>query len=129
MDSASTMNTGLRPFFRSFEAFIEAGVLPLQSAHPAWIRFDGQRSGGNRTPVGYFVSGDGIWRVHADTWFRPLLIAYEAGERDPSRLALVVEETSRSRSKCLVLRPDLRGWNRFKHLYVYWHGPYSQHAH
>ena len=37
--------------------------------------------------VGTFMHGDAIWRVHADSHFEPLLIAYEAADRDaiPSR--------------------------------------------
>lgn len=67
----------------SFAAFMEQVVLPKQAAGPAQIRLDGQLSGGNREPAGFFLASGkalagscrfafratdtGLWRTQSKT--------------------------------------------------------------
>ena len=104
---------------QSFRSFMEAVVLPMRGANPSHRRLDGQVAGGNREVVGIFRYGGRVWKVHADTHYEPLLIAYNAltsGTDDP-----FVEESTR-RGLCLDLLPELRARRRDprrKYLYIY----------
>jgi hypothetical protein len=64
--------------YATFREFVEHLVLPMREAHPDHKRLDGQPSGGNRTVAGTFWHRGRRWKVHADTHYRQLLIAYEA---------------------------------------------------
>ena len=105
--------------YPSFRAFVEQMILPMQSAHPDDIRLDGQPTGGNREVVGTFWHAGRQWKVHADTHYRPVLIAYgalQAGElSDP-----FIERPTKS-GACLDLVPALRArtGDPDKHLYIY----------
>lgn len=105
--------------YPSFRAFVEQLVLPMQASRPQDKRLDGQPSGGNRDVVATFWHLGRRWKVHADTHFRPLLIAYEALDRgeltDP-----FTEQPTRS-GTCLDLVPALRTRTQdpHKHLYIY----------
>jgi hypothetical protein len=103
--------------FTTFRAFMEGAVIPHRDAHPEWIRLDGAQTGGNWEVFGRFERAGARWRVHADSHFEPLLIAYDAtraGE-DP-----FVEEPT-TRGLRLDLREDLgaRVKSGFRHLYIY----------
>ncbi len=97
---------------------MEAVVIPRKALDPAKVRFDGwsPNSGGNREIAGRFRHQGKAWKMHSDTRFEPLLIAYaevKKGRRDP----FVEEITQRERGTRLVLRNDL--WKGFKYLYIY----------
>jgi hypothetical protein len=104
---------------QSFRGFIEEVALPMRAANPSHRRLDGQVAGGNREVVGRFRHRDRVWKVHADTHYEPLLIAYEAvktGTDDP-----FIEEPTR-RGRCLDLLPELRAQRQdpaHKYLYIY----------
>ena len=102
----------------SFLEFMEKRVLPHRDAHPDWQRLDGAQTGGNWEVFGRFLRAGGRWRVHADTHFEPLLIAWEAvrgGDPDP------FVESPTTRGLRLDLRDDLaaRVKSGFRHLYIY----------
>lgn len=106
----------------SFVEFVEQRVLPHRSAHPDWQRLDGAETGGNWEVFGRFMRAGARWRVHADSHFESLLIAYEAassGGGDP------FIEAPTSRGLRLDLREDLsqRVSSGFRHLYIYNDGP------
>lgn len=103
----------------SYVSFIESIVLPRRSLSPHHIRLDGEVAGGNRTVVGVFRGGGGEWKVHEDSRYEPLLIAYEAAKAgDPWPF---VEEPTKS-GTALVLKPELRAEmsdGRHKYIYIY----------
>lgn len=100
-----------------FVAFVEAVALPSKAAQPNAIRFDGALTGGNFDVVGTFRHHGKEWKVHADTHYRPLELAYAAAQskQDP------FVETPTKRGVCLVLTQQLRGQqkSRAKYLYIY----------
>src|SRR5688572_18038462 len=85
--SGTSGRLGVMSDFPSFREFMKQLILPMQADHPEDTRLDGQPSGGNREVVARFSHGGRRWKVHADTHYRQLLVAYEAlrdGEvRDP----------------------------------------------
>jgi len=50
------------------------------------MRLDGELSGGNRTVVGVFRGDGRDWKVHEDSHYEPLLIAYEAARAGDGRV-------------------------------------------
>ena len=106
----------------SFAAFMEHVVLPRQAADPAQIRLDGQASGGNREPAGFFWHQGKLWRVHADSHFEPLILAYGALKEKPTEDPFIATATGSGYRHCLVLTSELQKQlrqPRFKHLYIY----------
>lgn len=105
--------------YGSFRAFVEDFVLPMQQAHPEDKRLDGQPSGGNLNVAGIFWHKARRWKVHADTHYRPLLVAYEALRS--REFADPFVETPTQRGTCLDLTPILRArtGDPDKHLYIY----------
>lgn len=106
----------------SFAEFMEQRVLPHREAHPEWKRLDGADTGGNWEIFGRFLRAGARWKVHADSHFEPLLIAYDAlraGDADP------FVESATTRGLRLDLRDDLaqRVKSGFRHLYIYNDGP------
>jgi hypothetical protein len=103
----------------SFAAFMRSVVLPLRAANPTWRRLDGASTGGNRTVAGQFRHAAQLWKVHADTHFAPLEIAWRAVQADATSDPFVVEHAQAGR--CLALRDDLRRQyaSPHKHLYIY----------
>jgi hypothetical protein len=98
-----------------FRAFMEQLALPSKAKNPAQKRLDGRKGGGNRECFGEFYRNGKVWKVHADTRFEPLEVAYrtEIAGRDP-----FVETQTNGSNICLELRPGL--WpQRYKHLYIY----------
>jgi hypothetical protein len=102
---------------QDFRSFMQIVVLPSKAAQPTAIRLDGARTGGNRTVAGTFRHHGTLWKVHADTHYEPLEIAYKAAleGQDP------FVEGRTSSGKCLALRADLRASQRSrpKYLYIY----------
>jgi hypothetical protein len=110
----------LRPetMYPSFVGFVETVVLPGRRAYPQRRRLDGQRTGGNRTVAGRFLHGGRQWKVHADTHYETLLVAYEAAVKGLNPFQEVPTKSGLS----LDLTDDLRqalSEPRFKYLYIY----------
>ena len=104
--------------YPSFVSLVEAVVLPARAASPSDLRLDGQRSGGNRDSFGEFQHGTRGWRVHADTHYEPLLLAYEAAKSGANPFVEVATKQGNS----LDLTDDLRlrlSEPRFKYIYIY----------
>jgi len=106
--------------YDSFVAFMQIVVLPQRAANANHIRLDGETSGGNRTVAAMFRHHNKVWKVHADSGYEPLILAYdsitEGNVADP-----FLEESTR-RGNCLVLSDSVRRRMvrpRFKHLYIY----------
>jgi hypothetical protein len=101
-----------------FLSFMTKNVLPLQAAHPARTRLDGEPSGGNRNEFGRFRWGGREWVVNCDTHLEPLLLAYRAAQenKDP-----FVEEATPEGRSCLALTKELQAKRSspHKHMYIY----------
>jgi hypothetical protein len=80
---------------------------------------DGKVAGGNRTVVGVFRGRGGDWKVHADSHYEPLLVAYDAAKAgDPWPFV----EAPTSSGSALDLKPELRARlsdGRHKYIYIY----------
>jgi hypothetical protein len=95
---------------------MEHDILPRQAANPSHIRLDGMLSGGNREVAGQFVHGGKIWRIHADTRYEPLKLAYHALKTkasDPFKQSTTKKDGRRLDLKAAIQRPGAR------HLYIY----------
>lgn len=103
--------------FDDFSAFVRAVVLPGRAAHPDHVRLDGRTAGGNWDVAGTFRHNGEAWRVHADSHYEALLIAYEGAATGADPFI----ETATKRGRCLALTPELRArrQSRHKHLYIY----------
>lgn len=105
--------------YPGFISFMEELVLPRHEGRPADVRLDGEPSGGNRQVVGRFWHNGRLWKVHADTRYEPLIVAYRAVQRgipDP----FVETPSQDAGSRCLELVPTLRsGRSRRKYMYIY----------
>lgn len=102
----------------SFAAFVEAKVTPHRDANPDWKRLDGAATGSNADIFGAFRYKGAAYRVHADTHFEPLFVAYQAvvdGDEAP-----FVEAPTKTGER-LDLTPELKAQvkGRFRHLYAY----------
>ncbi|HWK89530.1 MAG TPA: hypothetical protein VNP72_06025 [Longimicrobium sp.] len=105
--------------YDSFQSFYEAEVAPRQQANPDHRRLDGEVSGGNWDVVGRFRHRGRMWRVHADTHYEPLTLAYRAVTSTPPRDPFVLGTTESGDR--LDLAEDLqrtRG-TQHRHLYAY----------
>ena len=104
--------------FASFVELVEQRVLPHRDAHPDWHRLDGAQTGGNWEVFGRFMRGGARWKVHADSHFEPLLIAYEAVRAEGGDPFI---EAPTTRGLRLDLREDLaqQVTSGFRHLYIY----------
>ena len=103
--------------YPTFAAFMEAIVLPGAEANPAHKRLDGAISGGNRDVAGRFWR-DGIrWKVHADSHYEPLLMAY--GYEQEGGEPFAYAKTKRGRSLVLIDRLQARRKSGHGHLYIY----------
>jgi hypothetical protein len=87
--------------------------------NPDHKRLDEQPSGGNRTIFGCFQHDERTWKVHSDTHYKPLMLAYEATINDGSDP--FVEHKTKGGRLSLILRPELRELQNssYKHLYIY----------
>jgi len=103
---------------QSFVDFVETVVLPARAANPMHRRLDGQRTGGNWAVFGEFRHRGRRWKVHADTHYEPLLVAYEAAKAGadpfvevPTQSGLSLDLTDELRAKLTV--------PRYKYIYIY----------
>jgi hypothetical protein len=110
---------GQHTVFGSFEEFMDSVVLPRQAAHSDHRRLDGQPSGSNKDVVGRFRHEGSVWRVHADSHYEPLLLAYDAATRENSSPFVI--RTTAGGSQSLALRDDLqrRRTSQHKDMYMY----------
>jgi hypothetical protein len=103
----------------SYVSFVEKVVLPRRTLNPHHIRLDGEVAGGNRTVAGVFRGGGREWKVHEDSHYEPLLIAYEAARAgDPWPFVEAPTKTGTA----LDLKPDLRermSDRSHKYMYIY----------
>jgi Endonuclease NucS C-terminal domain len=108
--------------YDTFLALMDAELLPLRGANPTHTRLDGNRTGGNREVAGRFRHQGKVWKIHADTHYEPLKLAYDAlktGGADP------FVQAPTSHGKCLVLQDAVRRLMtdpRSKHMYIYEEG-------
>lgn len=63
-------------FCNTFTEFVERVALPRLLENPRALRLDGQDGVGNRKVAGRFLLAGRQWKVHSDTHFEPLLLAY-----------------------------------------------------
>jgi hypothetical protein len=106
--------------YNSFMAFMDAVVFPRRDANPSQIRLDGQLSGGNREVAGEFRHRGKVWKVHADTRYEPLILAYTALKDGKTRDPFSEQRTKKG--TCLVLEDQVRGGMgkaRGKYIYIY----------
>lgn len=103
--------------YGSFVECVEHCILPLQQAHPSWLRLDGRQSGGNTNVIARFRYDGQVWKIHADSRFAPILRAFEAFDSGNVEDPFVRERTKNG--DCLNLIPSLRGSQKAKHFYVY----------
>jgi hypothetical protein len=102
----------------SFVSFMEAVVLPARAASPTDIRLDGSRTGGNFAVFGEFEYGATQWKVHSDSHYEPLMLAYEVAKNGTDPFVKVPTK----RGNSLDLNADLRlrlSERRFKYIYIY----------
>lgn len=103
---------------QSFVEFMKQVVIPAKKANPNDKRLDGQISGGNRTIFGCFQYCGRTWKVHSDTRYEPLMLAYDEAVNggDP-----FVEDTTEGGCFSLILQPKVkeRQSSNYKHLYIY----------
>lgn len=105
--------------YTSFRALMDQLIIPMRAANPHDKRLDGQPTGGNLEVTGYFWHLGRRWKVHADTHYLQLLVAYKALEAGEVTDPFV--ERSRKRGTSLDLIPMLsaRTGERLKHMYIY----------
>ncbi len=103
---------------QTFVEFIENEVIPQKEANPDDKRLDGQPSGGNRTVFGCFQHYGRTWKVHSDTHYVPLMLAYDAAidGSDP-----FIEDKTEGGGSSLILKSEIkeRQNSRHKYLYIY----------
>lgn len=103
--------------YPSFAAFIERAVVPTAEVNPDHQRLDGRTEGGNREVFGRFWR-DGIrWKVHADSHYQPLLMAY--GYEQEGEEPFAHRKTNNGRSLVLIDRLQAARETQHRHLYIY----------
>jgi hypothetical protein len=99
---------------------MEQLVLPRKKQHPTHIRLDGQTTGSSQRVFGRFKRNGKSWKVHEDTRYEPLKIAYDA-EMAGGNPFCDPKATETGKGICIELTPDL--WHkRYKYLYIYLDG-------
>lgn len=108
--------------YSNFISFVESVVRPRKTANPDHFRLDGNNSGGNRESAGEFQHHDKLWKVHSDTHYEPLLLAYDLMTKKMIDDPFVEKSTSTGKRTCLVLCDKVQrllSKPRFKYLYIY----------
>lgn len=106
-------------FCDTFTEFVERVALPRLLENPRALRLDGRDTGGNREVAGRFYFGSRQWKVHSDTHFEPLLLAYWHARRFGE--AATFERVVTGSDEKLDIVPELRRVRAspHQHLYVY----------
>ena len=105
-----------------FVTFIEAVILPMRRLNPNHARLDGNSSGGNREIKGMFRHHGKVWKVHADTHYEPLILAYNFIKDNKNEDPFLQNATGTGIGNCLVLKSIIQQSSskpRFKYLYIY----------
>jgi hypothetical protein len=114
----AVVGAGASTLHPTFNGFMEKVVLPARALNPAHRRLDGEQTGGNWDVTGVFKHHGRQWKVHADTHYEPMLVAYGACK---AGLDPFVEEPIKN-GMSLNLTDDLRqklSTPRFKYIYIY----------
>lgn len=101
--------------YENFLALVEKEILPRQEKNPDHVRLDGKLSGGNREVIGQFLHHGKAWKIHADTHYEPLKLAYLA-MRDESSDPF--KESATDKGKRLDLSAAIQRLGA-RHLYIY----------
>jgi hypothetical protein len=102
--------------YNSFLELMDKVILPRQAANPDHVRLDGKLGGGNREEAGRFLHHGKLWKIHADTRYEPLKLAYHAlknNSPDPFKESSTDEEGKRLDLKPTIQRAGAR------HMYIY----------
>ena len=104
---------------------MEDMVIPAKEKNPDHIRPDGKPKGSNGKIFGKFEHCGKIWKVHYDTRYLPLEIAYDAAmsDKDP----FVPGLTRIKKNPKLKLHPDIKelqsqqqdSKSNYDYLYIY----------
>ena len=110
-----------RHVHESYPAFIRAVVMPMHLAAPDDVQLDGRAAGGNRDVAGRFRFRSEVWRVHMDSRYEPLLLAYYAWVYLKGEDTLVEAVAEREGGRRLDIHPDVRSINAVgpRYLYIY----------
>lgn len=100
----------------TFVEFMDRVVRPAKKANPNDKRLDGQLSGGNRTVFGCFQHLGRTWKVHSDSHYQPLMLAYDEAVNggDP-----FIENITKGGRYSLILQPRVKEHQSSKHKYHY----------
>jgi hypothetical protein len=107
--------------YDNFKEYIELFVKPRKSENPDHFRLDGWKSGSNLEIAGVFRHQNKVWKVHGDTRYEPLLLAYDVMTKrleDP----FIEQITITGKGNTLTLKNDVQqllSKPRFKYLYIY----------
>ena len=84
------------------------------------IRLDGQNSGGNMNVAGRFKYKNQIWKVHMDSHYEALLLAFYAWKYKTGERTFVEEKTQKGLLKLSLIKEvnDFRN-SRYSYLYIY----------
>ncbi len=107
--------------FPDFAAFMESAAMPKFLNDTSQIRLDGQQSVGNRRVFGKFRHAGSVWKVHDDSHFEPLFLAYYNFKfTSNGRTSTFVKEETDSTS-CLELNCTLTALREssVKQMYIY----------
>ena len=110
--------------YDSFNEYVESFLIPRKNENPNQKRLDGRESGGNREILGVFRHQNKVWKVHGDTRYEPILLAYEAMKK--SENPFIERATNSGKGNTLVLRDEfqqLLSKPKAKHLYIYEYNP------
>jgi hypothetical protein len=107
--------------YQNYESFIEEYVIPQHVAHPAHIRLDGKTKGSSLEVAGRFKHHGKVWKVHFDTRYEPLLLAFEAVKHGQVQDPFVEKPTKQNQGICLVLQNSIKAKQstQFKYLFIY----------
>lgn len=107
--------------YESFNEYVELFVIPGKKENPDEKRLDGWDHGGNLEILGIFQHQNKIWKVHGDTRYEPILLAYEV-MRNKSVDPFIQKETTTGKGNTLVLKEEfqqLLSKPKIKYLYIY----------
>ncbi|HEU0016338.1 MAG TPA: hypothetical protein VFQ45_21845 [Longimicrobium sp.] len=105
--------------YDSFQSFYEAEVEPRRRVNPDHRRLDGEPSGGNWDVVGRFRHQGRVWKVHTDTHYEPLALAYHSLTGSPPRDPFVLATTESGDRLDLAADLQQARGTPHRHLYAY----------
>jgi hypothetical protein len=111
--------------YDSFNEYVKLFVIPRKNENPDQLRLDGQESGGNREIAGVFQHQNKVWKVHGDTRYEPILLAYDVMRKEMED-PFIEKTTNSGKGSSLILKDEIQQLSskpRFKHLYIYEYNP------